>query len=176
MTDIISNTNDVIDSRDIIERIEELEGERDSLQSDYDEALEAFNEADKTLSEAEAQDERGEVDTDTLQNAKDEAHDTMIDTREALDAWNTSDEAKELAALQSVAEQAEGYASDWRHGETLIRDDYFEDYARQLAEDCGMVKEGAQWPNNCIDWEQAASELQTDYTSIDFDGVTYWIR
>ena len=27
-----------------------------------------------------------------------------------------------------------------------------------------------------IDWAQAAHELQMDYTSVDFDGVTYWIR
>ena len=26
------------------------------------------------------------------------------------------------------------------------------------------------------DWERATRELQMDYTEVDFDGVTYWIR
>ena len=34
----------------------------------------------------------------------------------------------------------------------------------------------SNWPFNCIDWEKAAEELQQDYMSIDFDGVTYWMR
>ena len=32
------------------------------------------------------------------------------------------------------------------------------------------------WPNTCIDWDQAAGELKMDYSAVDFDGVTYWIR
>ena len=32
------------------------------------------------------------------------------------------------------------------------------------------------WPYSCIDWEQAAEELQQDYMSVEFDGVTYWMR
>jgi hypothetical protein len=27
-----------------------------------------------------------------------------------------------------------------------------------------------------IDWEQAAYELKQDYTEVNFDGVSYWIR
>lgn len=32
-----------------------------------------------------------------------------------------------------------------------------EDYAEELAEELGVLQ--TQWPNNCIDWEQAAREL-----------------
>ena len=35
---------------------------------------------------------------------------------------------------------------------------------------------GASLAATCIDWAQAARELRMDYTSVDFDGVTYWIR
>lgn len=92
-----------------------------------------------------------------------------------LDGVDMSDEAEELAALKALEEEAEG-CSDWGHGETLIRDSHFEDYARELAEDVGSYDRNASWPLNCIDWEQAARELQQDYTSVEFDGVTYWIR
>src|SRR5689334_22116322 len=86
------------------------------------------------------------------------------------------DEAAELKALQSLAEEAEGYAADWKHGETLIRDSYFKTYAQELADDIGAIDANASWPMSCIDWDQAARELQMDYTSVDFDGVTYWVR
>ena len=79
----------------------------------------------------------------------------------------------DLEALQS---EAEDYSPDWHHGECLIRESYFEDYAQELAEDIGAIDPNAHWPNDCIDWERAARELQYDYTAVDFDGVTYWIR
>lgn len=135
----ITNSDDVIDSRDVIARIEELEAEREALAEAMAEAREA-------------------LDTAT----------------EALQDWD-DDNGAELAALKALAEKGEGWA-DWPHGETLIRDSYFEDYARELADDCGMIPDGPGWPCNCIDWEKAARELQYDYSTVDFDGVTYWIR
>jgi hypothetical protein len=86
------------------------------------------------------------------------------------------DDVAELKALQALASEAEGYAADWKYGETLIRDSYFREYAEQLAEDIGAIEANAKWPNNCIDWDQAARELRMDYTSVEFDGVTYWVR
>jgi len=88
----------------------------------------------------------------------------------------TYEEVQELNALEALQAEAEGYAADWRHGEALIRDTHFEDYARELADDIGAVPADATWPNNCIDWAEAARQLQQDYTSVDFAGVTYWIR
>ena len=47
----------------------------------------------------------------------------------------------------------------------LIRDSYSEDYAQELAEDNGAISSSdASWPNTCVDWKQAARELQMDYT------------
>jgi antirestriction protein len=58
----------------------------------------------------------------------------------------------------------------------LIRDSYFEDYAQELADDLGLLQKGSTWPYTCIDWEQAARELQMDYSMVTFDGVDYWVR
>jgi len=108
----INNTQNVIDSRDIIERIKELE----SLENDRD----------------------------------------------------------ELETLQKLAEEAA--SANWEYGEVLIRETYFEEYAQELAEDIGAINRDSNWPNNCIDWKQAARELQMDYTPVDFDGIDYFIR
>lgn len=82
----------------------------------------------------------------------------------------------ELASLERLAREAADYSDDWEFGSTLIRDSYFVEYAQELAEE--LVPDGTDmsWPYRCIDWQQAARELQQDYTSVDFDGITYWIR
>jgi antirestriction protein len=123
VSNVPSNSDDIIDSRDVIERIAELE-------------------------------------------AVAEEGDSLLDR----------DERIELGALWNLADEASGYAADWEYGETLIRDSYFVTYAQQLAEDIGAVNPDAGWPNSYIDWERAAEALRMDYTSVDFDGVTYWVR
>lgn len=81
----------------------------------------------------------------------------------------------ELEVLSELAAQGES-SPDWAYGEVLIRDTYFVEYAQGLAEGIGAVDHDASWPYNCIDWERAARELQMDYTALDWDGVTFWIR
>jgi hypothetical protein len=129
----ICNLDDVIDSRDVIDRIEELREERDEYTA---------------------------------------AHDT-----EVVDTWGEAypDDAAELAILEALAEEASGYASDWRYGETFIRDSYFTDYAMEILEDCGYLpKDMPSWVE--IDCDATARNMQQDYTAVAFDGVTYWIR
>lgn len=116
-------------------------------------------------------------------------HDDVIDSRDVIarieelealggDDENPMDESdiQELKALRALAEEAAYSAEDWKYGATLIRDSYFKDYAQELAEDIGAINKDATWPNTCIDWDQAARELQQDYTSVTFDGIDYWIR
>jgi hypothetical protein len=144
-----SKYSDTIDSRDVIERIEELQDERQTLIDAIDEAYALEDEAER--------------------------EEAIATARSAANDWD-DENGEELKALLSLQEDAEGYSEDWRYGSTLIRDSYFTDYAQELAEDIGAIKSDATWPNNCIDWDQAARELQMDYTSVEFDGVTYWVR
>lgn len=81
--------------------------------------------------------------------------------------------AEDIRVLHELAEEASG---EWESGITFIADSYFEDYARQLAEDIGAIESDAGWPACCIDWERAAQELQVDYTSTHLFGTTYWYR
>ncbi len=94
----------------------------------------------------------------------------------AVAAWDKSDEGEELRDLKVFAEAAEGYAADWKHGETLISEGYFEQYARDLAEELDMIPAKSAWPENCIDWEQAAEELKQDYTEITYRGDSWLVR
>ena len=40
----------------------------------------------------------------------------------------------------------------------------------------GAVPRDAGWPTSYIDWERAADALKMDYTSIEADGRTFWVR
>jgi hypothetical protein len=144
-----TNSDDTIDSRDVIARISELEDERSYLESELLERIELLDQSDGVAASA----------RDSLS--------------EALTAWDI-EHGDELKALQALEAEAEGY-SDWRHGAVLIRDSYFETYARQQADDLYDIRD-ASWPFCCIDWEKAADELKQDYTSVTFDGVDYWVR
>ncbi len=152
----ISNTDDIIDSRDVIARIEELESELETLMDAVDEAREALTALDDLNTAGELE----------------EAEDALKDAESDLADWDGEEELKTLKAL---ADQCEG-CGDWDYGEGLIRDSYFEEYAEQLADDIGAIGRNARWPITCIDWEKAADELKADYTEVDFDGEAYWIR
>lgn len=118
--------DDIIDSRAIIARLEELQGDLDSLNQDVEDAQVAFDEAVQQANTT------GKV-ADNVARA--EALDALNEARELLEGWLTSDEAKELAMLKRVAEEGEDY-SDWHYGETLIKSTYFVEYIEQLIDEC----------------------------------------
>jgi len=82
----------------------------------------------------------------------------------------------EYVSLLAFREEAEQYTSEWKYGAGIINESYFEDYAKQLAEDIGVVERNEPWPLNCIDWAEAANQLKRDYNEFDFDGNTYIIQ
>jgi len=84
------------------------------------------------------------------------------------------EEYEELEALNEFVEEAESYSSDFHHGESVISEDYFTEYAEDMAKDIYVIEE--HWPYTAIDWCQAAEQLKQDYCSIAYDGEMYWIR
>lgn len=145
----ISNNEDILDIRDIIEQFETLESE----------IVTKFNE---------------------------QSHEATDSDDDLFKAWlhqnrHEDEQSEEFSILLSLLEDLKGYGGDeqWRgdwYPLTLIRDSYFEKYAQELAEDIGAIDRNAHWPNNCIDWERASRELEIDYTTVEFDGVTYLYR
>jgi hypothetical protein len=89
------------------------------------------------------------------------------------------DDHEEYATLIALLEDLKGnggdeqWLGDW-YPLTLVRDSYFKEYAMELAED--LIPAEYTWPASCIDWNQAARELQMDYSTVEFGGVTYWYR
>lgn len=126
----IDLTADIIDIREIIERIEEIELELTGDEFPTDEEIELI---------------------------------------------------EEQKILTAIMEDLKGSGGDeqWRgdwYPITLIADVHFTQYAEDLAYEIGAVNRNASWPNNCIDWEQAAYELRHDYTSVEIGKFTYYYR
>ena len=117
----ITGGEDILDPRDIAERLKYLTRERDRLES---------SQLDEFLDENE----------------------------------------EEIDALQEVADEG--------IDDTLVHEDYFQEYAEELAADIGAIdhRPRDRWPYTCIDWEQAAEELKQDYSVIDIRGGTYYYR
>jgi len=161
MTTEITNSDNVIDSRDIIARIEELEDERETLEE---------NIATLETERKEHDPEDGEYDTTEL----DAAHAELAEFDEGYGDNVTLEDLKQLAA------DCRG-CSDWDYGAQLINEDYFTAYIENLIDDCyEMPKElnSGNWPYRhiTIDYEAAAEEAKGDYTKVDFAGQTYLIR
>lgn len=160
----ISNSTDIISMDDITERYEELRDEH----TDLEEAI------------AEARQERTEAEAEGAEAGFTTADVTVTDAEDALVEWK-QDNNEELIQLRGLLDELQGnggdhkWEGDWYPG-SLIRDSYFKDYAQELAEDIGAIKSDAGWPYTCIDWEQAARELQQDYSAVEYGGITYWYR
>jgi len=97
-----------------------------------------------------------------------EDFDSDLEDGEELDA----EDIERAAAIRELLEEVDPHGD----GEQLIPEDAFEEHARDVADEIGAIDSDAGWPLNCIDWIQAASDLQTDYSVVTFDGTDYYYR
>ena len=138
--DIINNSLSIIASRDIIERVKELE---EILKKEY------------------------------------ENEDSPLTFEEYIDCLHFEDDTleAEYKHLFYVTEQCKDCVDDWEYGIPLIHEDYFTDYIKELLVDCGDIPEDLPWYiNDNINWDGIAADCMCDYTEVDFDGVTYYVR
>ncbi|WP_266156793.1 hypothetical protein [Dyella silvatica] len=153
----IDNTQDVIDSRDVISRVEELEVE-----------LEDFHERGGFMNEFD----------DWIEQSRDNSEPVYAVFPD--EGAEVIELIEELYALRALTEEAE-HTADWTHGEVLIREDYFTDYIEELVKDCYEVPkdmDSDKWPwcHMAMDWEAAAEAAKVDYNEVTFDGEPYLIR
>ena len=132
---------------EIIDEIDELDSERIDLQTEI-----------VTVTEIDDEDHQDECDE----------LETMIDNLR-LQAEELREENKDL--LEFAAD-----LDNWSVVDTsLICEDYFTQYAEEMARDIYGIDTN-EWPCNLIDWDEAADQLLSDYTSIEFGTTTYYYR
>ena len=157
---------DVIDSRDIIARIDELASEMEDLKDEIDSSRDDWAEALEASP-------NGDLEERICAKHLNDAVGAWID-------WVDAGSYLELKLLKGVAKECESMSSDWEHGETLIRETYWVEYIKQLIEDCYTVPttDEGEWPYShmTMDYEAAAEEALVDYSEVMFDEVIYYIR
>ena len=85
------------------------------------------------------------------------------------------DEIVEITDIEKLEEEVS--SSEWDFGITFISEDEFEDYCKQLVEDCGYLsKELPFFISSNIDWAGVADDLRVDYLEVEYQGVTYLFR
>ena len=145
LTPFNMSRNPYLDSRDLEERIDELE----ALENAVIEAREA----------------RDEAETEEQKQAREEQV-------EKAEAEFDTEAQEELKALRNLRDEVGG---EWRYGVTLIPENEFEDYCRELVEDIGDLPKGV--PGYIvIDWEATANNIRQDYSEAEFQGVNYLFR
>lgn len=110
-----------------------------------------------------------------------DAEQRIEELRESIDSelrFVDLGEEEELEDLLSFKEEAISTFGEqcWDDGITFVADHYFQEYAKQVAEDIGAIDPDARWPLSCIDWEDAAEQLKYDYCEISLGADTYWGR
>ena len=91
----------------------------------------------------------------------------------ARDQLAEEPEREELEKLRVLETEI---GREYMHGATLISESYFVKYAAQYADDIGAIDRNASWPLTHIDWEAAAEELKSDFTTVEIDGDTYYFN
>ena len=149
MSNTIDNTQDIIDSRDIIARIEGLETE-----------LADAHEGDGTTDKPELEDWIEQASKSEAAAFHEEAKELLILRKVAEEASTSADWEYGETLIR------ESYFEDYI--EELIEDCY--EMPKQMG--------SGEWPYRhlTLDIEAAAEEAKQDYMEVDFDGVTYLIR
>ncbi len=144
----IDNNQDILDVRDIIARFEELETELDEAKG-----------GESTQAEEMGLD-------DWIAGLRVSEHPFC-------------DAIEEYVLLRDLLEEMKGNGGDeqWRgdwYPVTMIRDSYFEDSMDEMISDCYSIDQYKlpSFMTIKIDYEA----LQMDYTSVEYDGTTYWYR
>ena len=146
--------SNILDTRDLQERLDELQGLKDAVdtaQSTVDELMVS------DLAAAQP----------NFDEKLDEARIELDEAREAFD----SEAQAELEELETLSDEV----SEWSSGNQPIPEDDFEDYCQELCEDIGDIPKDL--PSYIvIDWEATARNLKADYAECEYQGTTYLYR
>jgi hypothetical protein len=98
---------------------------------------------------------------------------TVLDETGALD----KEDRLELFGLEQAIDNIDGLSMEGaEEGVTLIRDEFFEEYVKELAKWCGDLPEDLDESRIVIDWEATADIYRKDFHTVEFAGARYWFQ
>ncbi len=137
-----------LDTRDLQEQIDNLESEIEELNEDLEDLEKDLGMCGSKHELLTTQDE--------IESAKESLQDLRDELQPLLDL------------------KAEGIP-EWDDGATLIPESDWEEYVEDLLKDCGYISNDVPWWI-VIDWAATADNVAADYSTVDYDGDTYYYR
>ena len=137
-----------LDTRDLQEQIDNLELEIEELNEDLEDL-------EKDLGMCGSKNELLTT-QDEIESAKESLQDLRDELQPLLDL-----KAEDIP--------------DWDYGATLIPESDWEEYVEDLVKDCGYISNDVPWWI-VIDWAATADNVAADYSTVDYDGDTYYYR
>lgn len=149
-----------IDTRDLVEKREELKQE----------VLDYWNEYQEERLDNEFEQDDFEDAITVIENLRDNG------SFDFIAAW--SDDISQIEAIDELENEVDDYSGDnFEDGVTLIEECDFEEYCEDLMKDCGYISNDlpAIIENN-IDWSGISEDIRIDYTEVEYEGRTYLFR
>lgn len=137
---------DIIDTRDLIEKRDEL---KQSILESFLENFEHYE--DRT-----------------------ECFEDILFEEEEIQSWKEiwEDELEQIDEINKIEDEL---GREFDYGVTLVHEDYWEEYVEDLLKDCGYISTDIpSWIE--IDWEATANNVKVDYTEVEYQGQTYYGR
>lgn len=155
--------DDYLDSRELIDYLEEL---KDDFLTDYNSMIEELNEESEQDEDFEPYEEAEDFD---------EIDEELLDTH-LPDYFNLIADFEEIELVQAFVDELEGYG-DFSHGEVIISRDHFADYCKEMLQDCGdLPRDLPSYIESNIDWDGVADDLEADYVSAYYGNREYLMR
>ena len=165
--------NSSLDSRDIQEEIDNIE----YLKNDYESNLESLNDELNNLQNElyviENEDDYTDKQNDTY-NKLEEIADKENEIQDCEFEYNRYSE--EFAGLKDLKEEIESNSDEgFEYGIQLIHESDIDDYLYELLVYCGYLpKELPDWIK--IDWQATYDNMKQDYSEIELNGNTFYVR
>lgn len=144
---------DIVDTRDIQERIDEIEDDIDTLENEMSDL---------------------EEEIDELIDSEEDGNQNIIDLK--------LDEIEEkVGVIKDLKEELDNLLNiksevpEFEEGNTLIHENYWVEYVQDLVTDCGYISSDLPWWIE-IDWDRTADNVAQDYSTIEIEGNTYYYR
>ena len=103
-----------------------------------------------------------------------ELFEDILFEEEEIESWK-QDWQEEIDQITCIDEVEDEIGSEFDFGVTLIPEDDFTDYVKDLLKGCGYISDDLPtWIE--IDWEATAKNVKQDYSELEYEGETYFYR
>lgn len=138
----------MIDTRDLVEKREELQTNLvDSFNDYFETEIGDFDELIKHIDNSDNED---------------------------VEEWR-DDKVYDFEHIDEINE-LEDEITEFPFGETLIPNDDFTEYCKEMVNDCYNLKDVPDFIKDNINWEGVASDLEVDYSNVTYRGESYLVR